>query len=211
MPKTVINEKKRNFIYKYELEILSVILVAIYLRAIINYDSISFTQFATGIFAWFILLHEWEETRYPGGFSDLCGDIYWIDMSKYDMGKCHLPVVVLILLFAIVPLFFDNCMPIVFIPVALMILEWVIHVVWIKLNHMENPYTPWMITWIIMCIYWIYVSYHLISLWEASCWDLLLWFIFFFAIFIISVLCTFKLMHIKPKTILENLKKKLKG
>lgn len=210
MSKTATNEKKRNFIYKYELEIVSIILIIIYLRTVINYDSISFTQFATGIFAWLILLHEWEETRYPWWFFEMFWNRAWINISNLDMWKCHLPIKIFILLSAIVPLFFDNCMPIVFVPVSLMLFEWIIHPIWIKLNNIKQCYTPWMYTATIMLIYGIYVSYHLISIWEASRWDLLRWFIICFGTFFMFASIMFKLMNTKISDIRKNYMKNRK-
>lgn len=90
-------------------------------------------------------LHEWEESRFPGGFSKLMAKFFGLELTKEKEELAHIPVAVLLIVITIVPFLVQNPV-IVLVPVYLGIFEAVVHVVGIKLHKMSKPYTPGMVT-----------------------------------------------------------------
>ena len=57
-----------NRIIKYNLEIMTCILTTIVVVGIVNWNELSLLRQMTIIFMILYTLHEWEESRFPGGF-----------------------------------------------------------------------------------------------------------------------------------------------
>ena len=50
-------------------------------------------------------LHEWEETRIPGGFADLMVKFFGVKTTHDQIAAAHIPVAVLLLAITFVPFF----------------------------------------------------------------------------------------------------------
>lgn len=184
----------KKFIYKYNLEMLSVFLIIEFALIMIYRTELSQGRIITGVFALLIMLHEWEELRFPGGFFDLMSGPMGVDLSKVDMGKCHLPTKILILVFSVVPLIFDKVMIIVFVPIILMLFEMFVHIMGIFIHKMDKPYTPGLVTGVIMGIYAIYATCTLLSSDLAKITDMLIAIPIFFICFMAMGLGIIKLI-----------------
>lgn len=184
----------KKFIYKYNLEMLSVFLIIEFVLTMIYRTELSQGRIITGVFALLIMLHEWEELRFPGGFFDLMSGPMGVDLSKVDMGKCHLPTKILILVFSVVPLIFDKVMIIVFVPIILMLFEMFVHIMGIFIHKMDKPYTPGLVTGVIMGIYAIYATCTLLSSDLAKITDMLIAIPIFFICFMAMGLGIIKLI-----------------
>ena len=130
---------------KYNLELLSLIMIAMIGFAMIFVPELTLIQ--KFILAYMLLytFHEWEENRFPGGFSKLMAKFFGLDVTKEKEELSHIPVAVLLITITFVPFFWQNSI-IALIPVYLGIFEALIHVAGIKLHKMSTPYTPGMIT-----------------------------------------------------------------
>lgn len=201
----------KKFVYKYNLEILSVFLVIEFILTMLYRDILSPGRVITGVFALLIMLHEWEELRCPGGFFELMGGKMGIDMSKVDMGKCHLPTKILILVFATVPMIFDQVMVIVFVPIMLMFFELFIHIMGIFLHKMKKPYTPGLVTAALMGTWGIGSTCWLFSNGLAHVTDLLLAIPIFFLCFFTMGISIVKLIGVDMNRIRENMMGKRKS
>ena len=90
-------------------------------------------------------LHEWEENRFPGGFSKLMAKFFGLELSGEREKMAHIPVAVLLVVITFVPFFWPNGI-IALVPVYLGVFEALVHVAGIKLHKMSKPYTPGMVT-----------------------------------------------------------------
>ena len=61
----------KEFIIKYNLEILTIVNAIIIIYSFINWFNFDMTRNFIVLFMLAITLHEWEEGRYPGGFVEL--------------------------------------------------------------------------------------------------------------------------------------------
>ena len=132
-------------ILKYNLELLSLIMLGMIGFALIFVPELSLIQkFILG-YMFLYTLHEWEESRIPGGFSKLMAKFFGLNVSKEKEEISHIPVAVLLVAITFIPFFWQNGV-IALIPVYLGIFEALVHVVGIKLHKMSKPYTPGMIS-----------------------------------------------------------------
>lgn len=200
----------KKFIYKYNLEMLSVFLIIEFALTMIYRTELSQGRIIAGVFALLIMFHEWEELRFPGGFFDLMSGPMGVDLSKVDMGKCHLPTKILILVFSVVPLIFDKAMIIVFVPIILMIFEMFVHIMGIFIHKMDKPYTPGMVTGVIMGVYAIYAAYTLLSTGLARATDILIAIPIFFLCFMAMGLGIIKLIGLNFDELRKNMMKNKK-
>ena len=97
-------------------------------------------------------LHEWEESRFPGGF-------YRIFFSKCTINpniseeRLHLPVAVYLLVILMVPFIFDSIAIFALVPLILALFEGCIHTAGIIIHQLKKPYSPGMITAWLMFAY----------------------------------------------------------
>ena len=103
-------------------------------------------------------MHEWEETRFPGGFSDLMIKFFGVKTTLEQLSASHIPVAVLLLVITFIP-FFTEIKVLSLVPVYLGLFETLIHIVGIKLHKMKKPYTPGMVTGIMLGTASIYVLF----------------------------------------------------
>lgn len=149
--KVLVNQLRgvemKNWIAKYNLEVLTFISGTFIVCLAAFYPSMSIIQrFIIG-FLWLFTLHEWEEGRYPGGFVDLIASkILKMEVSQQTADLSRIPTMILIFGFTIVPFFLDSVWWIVLLPVYLSLFEGFVHVAGIKLFRLERPYTPGMVT-----------------------------------------------------------------
>lgn len=130
---------------KYYLEILSFIMFGmITVCAVLNLQ-LSLLQRVMLGYMFLFTLHEWEENRLPGGFSKLMAKFFGVRLTQDKENASHIPVGVLLIVITFVP-FFTQSGLIALIPVYLGIYEAIVHIAGIKLHKMKKPYTPGMVT-----------------------------------------------------------------
>lgn len=70
------------FLIKYNLNILSAYALVMLGVLVAFWDSFSIVQCFTIGFLGLVTLHEWEETKFPGGFLEMMGGIMNVDFLQ---------------------------------------------------------------------------------------------------------------------------------
>ncbi len=146
----------KKWIYDYNLEMLTAVFTILCSISLFFWDSLTLAGKALIGFAILYTLHEWEESRYPGGFYDLFFGGFGLEI-KVSESRMHLPVAIYILIMLLVPFALQNVTFLVLIPLGLGLFEGVIHVAGIKIHKLKKPYTPGMITGLLLFVYSIYI------------------------------------------------------
>ncbi|MBQ2764982.1 MAG: HXXEE domain-containing protein [Firmicutes bacterium] len=195
---------------KYHLEILTFIMLSMVLCSFIFCPELGLIQQIMMGYMILYTLHEWEEIRFPGGFAKLMSKFFGIDVTKDKEDASHIPVVVLLIVITFVP-FFTRSPLLALVPVYLGLFEALIHIVGIKIHKMKKPYTPGMISAVLLGIFSIVVltvfSKEQMVQGTEFLWGVLLTFLCF-AIMQRTVIAVFGLGY---KDLIANMKKKLRG
>ena len=146
----------KKWIVNYNLEILTVILAVVLGVSLFFWNSLTLAGGALLGFMVLYTLHEWEESRFPGGFYDLFFGGFGIKITASE-ARMHLPVAIYILIMLLVPFALQETTFLVLIPLGLGLFEGVIHVAGIKIYKLKKPYTPGMITGLIMFAYSVFI------------------------------------------------------
>ena len=136
---------------KYNLEIMTVIFFGTITICAVFGSQLGLIQRIMLGYMFLFTLHEWEETRFPGGFADLMVKFFGVKADSDLTAKAHIPVAVLLLVITIVP-FFTQVPTLSLVPVYLGLFETLIHLAGIKIHKMDKPYTPGMVTGIMLGI-----------------------------------------------------------
>ena len=134
---------------EYNLEILTFIMFGMVTFSAVFYNGLSLVQKMMLVYMFLFTLHEWEETRFPGGFAKLMLKFFKLKTTPNQIHAAHIPVTILLIIITFVP-FFTQYTLLALVPVYLGLFETFIHIIGIKLHKMEKPYTPGLIT--AMCL-----------------------------------------------------------
>ena len=154
-------------IIQYNLEILTCILTIIILYSVLNWNELSLLRQMTTTFMLLYTLHEWEESRFPGGFYRIFFSKCKIDPNVSE-ATMHFPVAIYLLVILLVPYAFNESVVFALIPLVLAIFEGFIHTAGIIIHQLKKPYSPGMITAWIMFGYSIYMIPQLNSQFKLS-------------------------------------------
>lgn len=174
----------KKWIVNYNLEILTVVLFFVLAINIFFWDNLTLAGKALLGFMFLYTLHEWEESRFPGGFYDLFFGGFGIKITISE-ARMHLPVAIYILIMLLIPFLLQNITFLVLIPLGLGFFEGVIHVAGIKIHNLKKPYTPGMITGLIIFAYSIFVVIQINKAGGLPVWQWIVGFILAFASFAI--------------------------
>ena len=136
---------------KYYLEILTFIMFGMVSCCAVFYNQLSLIQRIMIGYMFLFTLHEWEETRFPGGFAELMSKFLGLEVTQDKENASHIPVVVLLVVITFVP-FFTQSPLLALVPVYLGLFETFIHIVGIKIHKMEKPYTPGLVSALLLCV-----------------------------------------------------------
>ena len=168
------------WILDHNLEILSTVLAIVVGISIFLWNSLTLAGRALLGFMVLYVLHEWEESRIPGGFYDLFFGGLGIEVKESE-ARMHLPVAIYLLLMLLIPLAFQQITFLVLIPLGLGLFEGVIHVAGIKIHKLKKPYTPGMITALILFVYSVIVITQINKAGGLPAWQWIVGFILSFA------------------------------
>lgn len=141
-----------NKLIKYNLEIMSSIFVIVVAIGFFDWSELSLLRQMTVIFMILYTLHEWEESRFPGGFYRIFFSKCKIDPNISEE-KMHLPVAIYLLIILLIPFIFDSIVIVALVPLLLALFEGFIHTAGIIIHQLKKPYSPGMITAWIMFVY----------------------------------------------------------
>ena len=134
---------------KYNLEIMTVIFFGMITICAVFSNQLGLIQRIMLGYMFLFTLHEWEETRFPGGFADLMVKFFGVEAKSDQIAAAHIPVSVLLLVITFVP-FFTQLPLLALVPIYLGLFETFIHLVGIKIHKMNKPYNPGMVTGIML-------------------------------------------------------------
>lgn len=146
----------KKLIHEYNLEIMTGILTLVLLGGLFTWQSLTLSGKALLGFIVLYALHEWEESRFPGGFYDLFFGGFGVEI-KVSEARLHLPVAIYILIMLLLPFALQKTTFLVLIPLGLGLFEGVIHVAGIKIHKLKKPYTPGMVTGILLFAYSVFI------------------------------------------------------
>ncbi len=175
----------KRFLIKYNLEILTTLMFAFVTITSIFNSAPSITQKILVAYVFLFTLHEWEENRFPGGFSNIMEGMIGKKFSEDAKELSHVPVIILLLLIHIIPYIFDSIVFLTLIPVFLGIFEGFVHTMGVKLSKADRFYTPGMVTAYMQLITSIFTIYYLFSNNIITTKDCMLGFISMFVSFAI--------------------------
>ncbi|MFJ4017322.1 HXXEE domain-containing protein [Microbacterium sp. NPDC090014] len=138
------------FLARYNLYIFTAIGLAIGIYTLIAWPSMPVLQRATGLMSLAVVLHLWEEGRFPGGFTDLIANKLNFTAKSRHFGEIVTGILVIVVLF--IPFFFPQ---IVFMQVAALylgFLEAFAHVAAIGIFRLKKPYSPGMLTAVVLML-----------------------------------------------------------
>lgn len=134
---------------KHNLEIMTLIFFGMVTICAVFAEDLSLIQRIMLGYMFLYTLHEWEEIRFPGGFADLMVKFFGVKTTPDQLAAAHIPVAVLLFVITFVP-FFTQLPLLALVPVYLGLFETFIHLAGIKIHKMDKPYTPGMITGIML-------------------------------------------------------------
>ena len=141
-----------NRLIKYNLEIMSSIFVIIAAISFFNWSEFSLPRQMTVVFMILYTLHEWEESKFPGGFYRIFFSKCTIDPNISEE-KMHLPVAIYLLIILPISFIFDSIVIFALVPLLLALFEGFIHTAGIIIHQLKKPYSPGMITAWMMFVY----------------------------------------------------------
>ena len=170
----------KKLIVNYNLEILTMVLSIVFGVSLFFWDSLSLAGKALLGFMVLYTFHEWEESRFPGGFYDLFFGGFGIEITASE-ARMHLPVAIYILIMLLVPFALQQTTFLMLIPLGVGLFEGVIHVAGIKIHKLKKPYTPGMITGLIMFAYSIFIIIQINKVGGLPLWQWIIGFVLAFA------------------------------
>ncbi|GIV98825.1 HXXEE domain-containing protein [Roseiflexus sp.] len=185
------------FLIKYNLSILSAYTLVMLGVLVAFWDSFSLVLRFTIGFLGLITLHEWEETRFPGGFWEVMSGMLKIDISRVPDGALHLPPAILIFVITLLPLLFPGVAWLFLAVMYLGIFEGIVHAAGIKLTRRKKPYTPGMITAEMMLVYSIVGIVFAVSAGLVAPLDWLLALAFFLGGFLLMEVGVYRVLNLK--------------
>ena len=151
----------KQFLIKYNLETLTLLMFAFVTTAAIFHTTPSISQKMLVAYVFLFTLHEWEENRFPGGFVEIMEGMIGKKFSDDAKELSHVPVIILLLLIHIVPYRFDSVIFLTLVPVFLGVFEGFVHTMGVKLSKAKKFYTPGMVTAYMMLATSVFNIYYL--------------------------------------------------
>lgn len=198
----------KTFIKKYNLEILSVFLLFILITILMQWQTESFTHKALCGYIILFTLHEWEETRFPGGFYSIMAKKFKLDLNRFDLQISHMLVALLLIVYILLPFIFPTAPSLLFISVCLGFFEGFVHVMGIFLHKTKKPYTPGMFTAVLEFVYSVYIVKIAFASGYASGKHVAVGFLFMLLTFILMQRTMIGLAGLTYKDMLHNMKTK---
>lgn len=138
------------FILKNNLYLMAALGVIVAAFVATNWVSMPVLQRMVGLFFIGLVLHLWEEGRFPGGFVEMITEHLHFTASNRHFGE--IVTAVLALLIAFVPLLFPNVPFLAMAPMMLGVLEAIVHVAVIRIFRLKHFYSPGMVTAVVLLL-----------------------------------------------------------
>ena len=192
---------------KSNIYILTLAGIAVAAYMALSWDVMPAGQKALGLFVAGIVLHEWEETRFPGGFFELMMKKFGVEgYSEEQVGLAHGCVAIAIVLFAFVPfLLWEQAPWLAGVPAILGFFEAVIHIAGIRIHDLKRPYSPGMAT-ALLCLLPASICIVVFAMSDVPAWQWLLAVLCYLIIFAGMEIGVWSSFGVDPRTIPSRMK-----
>ena len=140
----------KNFITKNSLYLLTALAVIVAIFLLLNWSTMPVLQRMVGLFFCGIVLHLWEEGRFPGGFTEMI--TRKLDFTQRDPHFGELITADYVLFITFISLFFPNVTWLAMAPMLLGILEVIGHLGAIKMFNLPRFYSPGLVSAVVVML-----------------------------------------------------------
>lgn len=140
----------KNFLIKNNLYLITILGIIIAIITIVNWSELPVLQRMVGLFFLAIVLHLWEEGKFPGGFTDMITKTLNFTSRNRHFGE--IITASYVLLITLVPLFFPKVAWLAMAPMLLGILEVVAHLAAIRMFKLKKFYSPGLVTSLVVLL-----------------------------------------------------------
>jgi len=134
----------KNFILKNTLYWVTVLSVIVAVYTMVCWSTMPVLQRMVCLFFIGLVLHLWEESKIPGGFTEMITKSLNFTQINPHFGEGI--TVILVLVIAFVPIFFPGVVFLAVAPMLLGILELVAHLAALRMNASKRFYSPGLVT-----------------------------------------------------------------
>jgi len=140
----------KNYILRNTLHLLTALGVAVVVYVVANWDGLPVLQRVDGLFFCALIMHLWEENRFPGGFTEMITRALHFTQADPHFGEIITSS--LVLLIGFLPLFFPGVAFLAVVPLLLGLLEPVAHLLAIRMNDKSRFYSPGLVTAVVLLL-----------------------------------------------------------
>ena len=134
----------KDFIVKNNLYLITSLGLIVVIYTLLSWATIPFLKQMVGLFIFGLVLHLWEEQKFPGGFSNPMAEGFKFTAEDIEYGEVITTIYVLVIAF--IPFFLPDITFLVVAPMLLGFLEAGAHFVGIKMYDAKRFYSPGLIT-----------------------------------------------------------------
>lgn len=138
------------FVLKNNLYLMTGLALGVIAYLALHWTAMPVLQRMNGLFFIFLVMHLWEEGRFPGGFVELITEHLHFTASSREFGEIVTAAYVLIIAF--MPLFFPSIPFLAMAAMMLGVMEAVMHTAMIKMFRMKHFYSPGLATALVMLL-----------------------------------------------------------
>lgn len=134
----------KDFLIKNNLPLMTLLGVGVALSVLLNWSAMPVMQRLVGLYFLGVVLHLWEEGRFPGGFTQMITRKLNFTQINPHFGEIVTDVLVLLTVF--LPFFFPHVPFMLMIPMLLGFVEAFAHLAAIRMFDLKRPYSPGLVT-----------------------------------------------------------------
>jgi hypothetical protein len=155
------------FILKNNLYVMTALGIAVAIFLATSWDTLPVLQRLSGLFFIGLIMHLWEEGRFPGGFVELITAHLHFTARSRTFGEVVTAAGVLIIAF--VPLFFPNVPFLTLAAMMLGVMEAIMHTAMIRMFRLKHFYSPGLVTALGLLLpvsligFWYFIQHDLLS------------------------------------------------
>lgn len=138
------------FLYANVHNILTILASGTLVYVLLKWSSLTILQRMVGLQFFFVVVHTWEELRFPGGFVEMVQEKLNFTLMNPHFGELVLSVIVLIMF--IPPLLFPRRTFLAMVPMMLGVLEVVAHSLATRMFDSVIPYSPGLISAVVLML-----------------------------------------------------------
>jgi len=140
----------KNFIIKNNFYLFALLGIGVGIYVGLNWNNIPVIQRLVGLFFSAIILHVWEESKFPGGFTEMITKKLNFTQTNPHFGEFVTGSYVLLIVF--IPLFFPSVIFLSMAALLLGVLEVFAHLAAIKIYDKSKFYSPGLMTALIVLL-----------------------------------------------------------